>query len=244
MNTYKLIKTLALVVILTTTISSCKKECFALKGKGDSVTQNYYLPAFTTIKNSLSADVYLTQDSITSVSVKGQPNILEILELKVVNNELSIGFKNNCGSVKHDALEIDIHLPTLEKIDLSGSGNVKTMNQFSSNSFQMNISGSGNITASIVSSSIVKGNISGSGGFYLSGSTSSEDFTISGSGDIRSFALLSDYSSINISGSGNADVYVNEHLDAHISGSGDIKYKGNASVNSSISGSGTVQHVE
>jgi hypothetical protein len=244
MNTMKILKTFTLVLLFTATISSCKKDCFAIKGKGDKVTQSYTLPAFTMIRNSLSADVYLTQDSVASLSVKGQSNILDILELKVENNELSIGFKNKCGSIKYDDLEIDIHLPTLEKIDISGSGNVQTMNQFTSNSFQMNVSGSGNITAAIISSTIVKGNISGSGGLYLSGATPIEDFTISGSGDIRSYALSSDHSSISISGSGNADVYVNDHLDARISGSGDIKYKGNATVNSSISGSGSVKHVD
>jgi hypothetical protein len=233
-----------ILLSFTLAFSSCKKDCFSVKGKGDKITQSYTLPAFTMVRNSLSADVYLTQDSVASITVKGQPNILEILDLEVINNELSIGFKNNCGSIKYDPLEIDIHLPTLEKIDLSGSGNMITMNQFNANSFQMNVSGSGSITATINSSTIVKGSISGSGNLFLSGNTSTEDFIISGTGNIRSFALISDHSAVTINGSGNADVYANDHLEARISGSGNIKYKGNATVNSSISVTGKVQHIQ
>ena len=186
----------------------------------------------------------MTQDSIASISVTGQSNILEILNLEVVSNELRIGFDKNCGSIKYDDLEIYIHLPNLVSIDLSGSGNMKTTNEFQSNSFNMNISGSGNITAAVISSSLINGNISGSGNIYLSGSTPIESFIVSGSGNIRSFALNSNNSSVNISGSGDVDVFVNEHLDARICGSGKIRYQGNATVSTSISGSGNVTHVQ
>jgi hypothetical protein len=244
MNTFSISKFLIAILFVSIGFSSCKKDCFPVKGKGGPVTQNYILPAFNSIRNSLSANIYLTQDSIASISVTGQSNILEILNLEVISNELRIGFDKNCGSIKHDDLEIYVHLPNLVSIDLSGSGNVKTMNEFQSNSFNMNISGSGNITAAVVSSSIINGNISGSGNIYLSGSTPIESFTVSGSGNIRSFALNSNNSSVNISGLGDVDVFVNEHLDARISGGGKIRYQGNATVSNSISGSGNVTHVQ
>lgn len=215
-----------------------------MKGKGESITKSYTLPDFNAIRNSLSANIYLTQDSIASLSVIGQSNILEILKLEVVSNELRIGFDKNCGSINYDDLEIHIHLPNLVSIDLNGAGNVTTMNEFQSNTFNVNISGSGNITAAIVSSTQIRGNISGSGNINLSGSTPIESFTISGSGNIRSFALKSNHSLVDISGSGDADLFVDEHLDARISGSGKIRYQGKATVSSSISGSGDVTHVQ
>jgi hypothetical protein len=242
MNTSNILRISGIILLISIAFSSCKKDCFAIKGKGSVISQNYVVPAFNAISNSIAADIYLTPDSLHSVSIEAQSNIHEILSIKVVNNELQIGYTKNCGSIKHENIKIYISVPSINSIQLSGSGNVQTTAEFITTSLDMRISGSGSITAAIQAQSFVNGRISGSGDLFLSGNTISENFKISGSGNVRSFAMHSLTSDIEISGSGNADVSAENELSASISGSGDIRYHGNPSINSSISGSGSVNH--
>jgi hypothetical protein len=242
MNPSNILRISGIILLIGIAFSSCKKDCFALKGKGSVISQAYFVPTFNSISNSISAEIFLTPDSSQSIHIEAQSNIHEILSIKVVNNELQIGYTKNCGSIKHENIKIYISIPTINSIQLSGSGNVKTTNEFQTNSLDLRISGSGSITAAVQSQSFVNGRISGSGDLYLSGNAISENFKISGSGNLRSFALNSLISDIEISGSGNADVYAENELSASISGSGDVRYQGNPIVNSSISGSGNVNH--
>ena len=232
----------SVIVLALFSFQSCKKDCFPLKGKGDIISVDYAVPPFTSVSNSISANVYLTQDSVQSIRIETNENIHEIINLKVIDQDLKIEYSKKCGSINNAEINIYISAPTLTGLKLSGSGNMQTMNQFNSNSFEAKVSGSGNITASVNSLTATTAKISGSGDIYLSGSTLLENFAISGSGSIRSFALESEVSTVEISGSGNADVFVNDQLDAKISGSGDIRYKGNAAVTRSVSGSGNVTY--
>ncbi|MEX1187722.1 MAG: head GIN domain-containing protein [Bacteroidia bacterium] len=243
MNTSTIFRISGILFFICLLLSSCKKDCFAVKGKGAIESKVYTVPSFNAVSNSISAVVYLTSDSIQSVRVEAQSNIHEILSFKVLNNELQIGYINNCGSIKHDDIKIYISIPTVTALRLSGSGDMVTTNEFQTAFLDATISGSGSITAAVQSSAFVNGQISGSGNLIISGNTSAESFKISGSGNIRSFALQSLNSVIEISGSGNADVNIENQLSVSISGSGDVRYKGNPSVSSNISGSGNITQV-
>ncbi|MCB0819874.1 MAG: DUF2807 domain-containing protein [Bacteroidetes bacterium] len=231
-------------VFFLTTIQSCKKDCFAVKGSGPVISKYYQVPEFTSVSNSLNANLIIVQDSVQTVQIDAQSNIHDILKIQTIGSQLQIGYSKNCGSIKHDPIMIYIHVLTLSGLNISGSGNAEIPQLLSTSHMTLSISGSGNITAAVQAAGSIKGDISGSGNISLSGICENEDFHISGSGSVNAFALQSEISEISISGSGDADVLVNQHLDASISGSGDIRYKGNAQTNVSVSGSGTVTHVE
>ena len=208
-------------------------------GKGPMVEKTLDLASFNAVKLSVSADVILTQGSSQSVKVKGQQNIVDLLETEVKEKGWRIKFSKNVK--KHEGLTVYITLPELTKLKVSGSGNAKTTNQFSTNSdFQVAVSGSGDIEADIKAKEI-KGAISGSGDIELKGSTDKLAISISGSGDFDASALSSNSCAVKISGSGDCSVDVSQELNVSIAGSGDVSYKGNPSVKSKIVGSGDVE---
>jgi hypothetical protein len=196
---------------------------------------------FSAIENDIPATIIINQAETFSITANGQANILDLIEFKVNANKLNIDFKQMCVNSNFDSLSISITLPNLKSIEINGSGQAIIENNLQCDNLNINISGSGNIKASIEASKNVKGSISGSGSIELSGNAAEASYDISGSGEIHAFDFQTLKSSINISGSGDAELMANESLNADISGSGDVQYKGSPKITSSVSGSGEVR---
>lgn len=223
--------------------SACqKRNIIGIVGKGEAVTETRTISDFDRIKLSCDADIDYTQDSLYYVEVRGQKNILEVLELRHDGNTLEIDFRKNVW--KHDDLRLIIHSPHISGFSISGSGDIRAMNALTSGRMELRISGSGNIQLPSLQANSLEAKISGSGNIGIDGGTiSSQELSISGSGDMRLIGLSSDSGNCRISGSGDIELWVNEDLDVSISGSGDVRYKGRPRINSSISGSGTLKGI-
>ena len=224
-------------LLVISSFSSCKKDCFPLKGKGNIVNKNFNISNFKSIDLAIDADLKLTQGDSQIVSISGHENILDVINVSANNETLVIKYNKNCGSISDDNLNIKIQMPEINKLRISGSGDIQLMNSIQSDNLQLEISGSGKLDGSIQSNSLTT-QINGSGDIEISGSTINSKLTITGSGEFSAFNLISQTTDIHISGYGNANVQVIQTLDASISGSGKIRYKGNPAVTSSISGSG------
>ena len=229
-------------LLIISTFSSCKKDCFPLKGKGNIVNESFNVSSFKSIDLAIDAELKLTQGDSQFVRISGHENILDIISVSVSNETLVIKYTKNCGSISDDDLQIQIQIPEVNKLRISGSGDIQLMNTIQSDNLQLEISGSGELDGNIQSNSLTA-QITGSGDIDISGSTTNNNLTITGSGEYSAFNLVSQTTDIHISGSGNADIHVIQTLDASISGSGKIRYKGNPIVTSSISGSGDLIHV-
>lgn len=219
-------------------------SCTKIKGDGPTIIEHRSVSNFRTIRSAMSGDVYIRQDSFFKVEVRGQQNILEVLNTSVSGDELKIDFDYNKRIGNYDKLEVYITCPNIEGISLSGSGNIKTLNTLLSPDLDLTISGSGNISILEINSNTVFAKISGSGDIdVLKGWASTTSSTISGSGSINTAGVESDYANVKISGSGNSRINVKEQLDVTISGSGDVYYWGNPRINQNISGSGKLNQL-
>lgn len=219
-------------------------SCIKVKGEGPTVTEQRAADNFRTIRCAISGEVYVRQDSFYRVEVRGQKNILDILNTSVSGGELKIDFDHNKIIGRHDKVEIYISCPNIEGLSVSGSGNITVMNKIVASELDLNISGSGNISLTEVNTNRLNTKISGSGDIdVLNGWATTTSSTISGSGGITMSGITSDYADIKISGSGDSRVNVKELLDINISGSGDVYYLGNPRINQRISGSGKVHRL-
>jgi Putative auto-transporter adhesin, head GIN domain len=205
-------------------------------GSGPEVEAVLDMPYFTGVRLEADAKIFITQGGNFEVVVRGEENIIDLLELDVQNDTWVIEF-SRC--VKNYDLEIFITMPVVELLSISGSGEMTGENFIETEDIVLRISGSGSICMGLLAENI-DGKISGSGEIELEGEAENLDFSISGSGDLRAFDLITEKADINISGSGDAAVHVLEVLDVAISGSGNVFYKGNPILNVTISGSGDV----
>ena len=207
------------------------------RGEGDIVSEVLDMEEFTGVKLTTDGDVFITQGEDFSVEVRGQENILDILEIDVQNDIWEIEFDRCVRNV--EGFEVFITMPEIEYLAVTGSGLIRGENTFEVNDIELKVSGSGDIDI-VLNADDIDGRISGSGEINLEGGASTLDFRISGSGDLQAFDLIVDRADIEISGSGDAEVNVNDDLDVKITGSGDVLYKGNPSVSVQITGSGEV----
>lgn len=227
---------LTLCLVLVFSMTACHKR---FVGEGPIVSKEYNLTNFSTISLALSATVYYQYDSIYSLEVQAQQNILDMLKVSKEGSDLCIGFKNYINIYKHDPITIYIHSPSFLGSSISGSGTVHVSGAYNASNLDIDISGSGKLYVDQINASSADITISGSGKAELySGIIPTLETTVSGSGSILANNVESKFVNTTTSGSGTTRVWADELLNATISGSGNVYYKGNPIIIKDISGSG------
>lgn len=217
---------------------SCRKgSMWGIKGEGESVTESRQISGFNALDLSIDANVSYTQDSVYRLEITGQKNILSVMDVKVEGGELIIDFKRNVWN--YNTLGIIIHSPGMNRMIMSGSGNINVENTIQGNSLELHVSGSGDISIPTVSVQSLTARISGSGNIKIGqGSCVSETMNVSGAGNINTEFVAAEQGDIKISGSGNATINASKTLYVDISGSGNVKYRGQPKITTKMSGSG------
>jgi hypothetical protein len=259
MKTFKSLSVTFIIVLVLTAIVSCEKsELFGIKGEGPEVKETLELPVTKGLILEIPATVYLKQGEEQSMVIEAQQNIIDNIERSNKYGALKLKFDRNV--VKSKPITIYMTVANIDKIDISGSGELFSDTKFITDGYlSINISGSGKVHLN-ADADEVDLNISGSGEIYLagicnklegdisgsgeisleSGNASYANLNVSGSGDIYAFNYLIEECYINTAGSGDSRVNVSDKLNVKIAGSGDVYYKGHPSVILSIAGSGSV----
>lgn len=196
------------------------------------------ISGFSSIDLQISGDVTLAQDSVFDVRVIAQENLLPVITTDVNGKKLKIATNASCIR-SNKKIHIEIRMPDIEGVHLSGSGKIIGRNTFRVDELRTELSGSGDIELNVIANKL-DSRISGSGNIRIKGTTKEQRIGIDGSGNYKSFELTSYKAKVSIHGSGSTEVFVHNELDAKVSGSGSVYYKGNPDVSSKISGSGNV----
>lgn len=234
-----------------------------IKGTGAVERTTRDAKDFKSVDVMASANVFVKQAATFKVEVEAQKNIAEVLETVVENGTLKIKFKQGTWNLSFEKLNIYVEMPTVENLDISGSGDLTAETALTGDKIGVDITGSGNIniekglTAKALKVGIggsgdikidgievgeLSTRIAGSGELILSGKADKADYSVSGSGDVDASKLKSKAVEASVSGSGNINCNAEESLDAHASGSGDITYSGSATaVKTKVSGSGNIE---
>jgi hypothetical protein len=218
--------------------SSCKK----INGEGPVETETRNISNFSGIHSAINGKINFRQSPVYSIEIIAQRNVIDMMETYKNGDELVIKFKNNRRVTSGTAVVVNISAPSLESVQLSGSGDVAMQGNVTAGQFNFVVSGSGSIVADHLQvDNTLTARVSGSGNLKAeSGSAQKSDLIISGSGSIDLQGLRSDAVRAGISGSGSIRVHAAQTLKADISGSGIVYYMGSPSVTSHISGSGRV----
>src|SRR5829696_4315173 len=214
-----------------------------VNGNGKIVTQERSVAGFNSIDVSGSVSVHLRQDSMPSVKVEADENLMEYMDIHVDGSTLVI--KTKKGFRLDPSKEIIVYATAASFTDIEASGacDITSDNLISGNQ-ELNIQSSGSTTINLqVTLPKLTTAISGSGDVNLKGVAKEFSGSISGSGSINGFDLITDNTELDLSGSADAKVTANQKLNVEVSGSGDVEYKGNANVNQKISGAGSVKKV-
>jgi len=208
----------------------------------DAYKEERSVTGFNKVAFAVAGEVYITIGESFKVTIEGDKDYISEIETKVSGGELVIKTEKwfNTGSKK---VIVDITMPSLTGVDVSGSGKVVVNNALKGDDFEVNISGSGKVNLIDVQLKWVECDISGSGSLLIEGegSVGKLEIAISGSGSYKGSSTKVGTFDAAISGSGSCDCFVTDMLKAAISGSGNIYYSGNPKIDAAISGSGHVR---
>ena len=160
---------------------------------------------FTKLSVAGSPDVTYTQKSgKPTVEVYTSDNIVDLLDIRVKDNTLYIGFKKNV-SVSYNKLEVRVSAEKLNGIAVAGSGDVELKNGLKTDNLKISVAGSGDI----------------------SGNTQEAEYSVAGSGDLFASDFVAKKASASVAGSGDIKCHATDFLKVRTSGSGSVGYKGN-----------------
>lgn len=116
-----------------------------VKASKNYVTKDIKVDNFTKLSVAGSPDVTYTQKSgKPTVEVYTSDNIVDLLDIRVKDNTLYIGFKKNV-SVSYNKLEVRVSAEKLNGIAVAGSGDVELKNGLKTDDIKISVAGSGEV---------------------------------------------------------------------------------------------------
>lgn len=234
-----------LVIIFSVTLTSCHYiNGKRIRGNGTIKTENRTTGTFNGIHVSGAIDVYVRQDSVSSVKVETDENLQEYLLTEIEGNTLRIHQKQGTNLKPSKSIKVYVSNPSYKNFEASGACDFYGENKIiSAEPITIHLTGASDVKLELKAPKI-DAKLSGAGTITLKGET--KDFFVDGSGatDIKCFELMAENTQVELSGAGDAQVFASVKLDAKVSGAADVKYKGNATVNQKVSGAGSVKKAE
>lgn len=227
-----------IMLLAFTTISAQK-----IKGNGKIKTETRSVGDYDKVKVNGSFDVILEKGREGEITIKGESNIIPIIEIAVNDGVLKVSTKKGTSFYTRKELLITIPFTDIELVSLNGSGDIDGKDVVKASYLEVNLHGSGDIDLEVDASEL-KSELHGSGDIELSGKTQELSVKVTGSGDFEGEELQSNITKAKVTGSGDASVVAKQSIDAKVVGSGDIEYKGSPSdKHVSVVGSGSIDRM-
>jgi len=205
-----------LLVFAAVFTSGCATDP-ALVGSDTIATEVRSLADFDRVSLNGVVDVNITQGTDFIVTVRANDNLLDRVETRLSGGNLEIGL--TAGNFRNVNAGVDIVMPTLAGIAVSGTADAVAENFQSLTGLAVDISGTGVVNV-------------------RNGNTDLLTANISGTGELLAFSMTAATAEVNVSGTGGAEVTVSDALSGSITGTGNIRFRGNPTLNVSVTGTG------
>jgi hypothetical protein len=218
--------------------SNWEKQGQAVQASGTGATRSFAASGFTGVELQGPDDVNVTTGQKFSVTAEGDPKVLDLLDIRVVDGALRVGRKDSKDrwfSNDHGA-RVHVVMPKLTSAAVSGSGDLKA--DRAEGDFNGAIAGSGDLTVVDLRANAVDLSVAGSGDLNVAGSASKLSASVAGSGNIEAQRLAVASADVSIAGSGNVHGTVKGPASVSIVGSGDAELGGGAKCSVTSVGSG------
>jgi hypothetical protein len=235
------LKSSGIFLLIMLFFTSCSAQNWGkVKGDGNVITEKRSVGDFDELGVSGSFDIFLVHGKEGELTIKIEENLLPYLVMEVDNGKLKIRWKTGTSINTRRGVEITVAFESIQAIGLSGSGDIVGKDIIKSDTFEVAVSGSGDMDLELDVQKM-EAAVSGSGDMDLKGTATNFEAAVAGSGDIDGINLKTEKAAVRVSGSGGITITVLNELDAKVSGSGSVRYKGSpAKEDVKVSGSGTV----
>lgn len=234
------------VVIVSILMLGLLTGCNIVNGSGNVVTDERAIDDFEALELNTSANVTVRQGESSFLVIRGEDNIIDQIETVGRGNRLIIRNRNRgVMSILRNTRPVEITVTTsnLDEIDVSGSGNI-TAETINNRLMDVSITGSGDVTLDQVETETMDISISGSGDVDVETlSANFLDVTINGSGDVE---LAGEVNRVDFSINGSGEIKTEDlsanAADIRVNGSGDIELWVKETLDVRVNGSGDVRY--
>jgi hypothetical protein len=234
-----------------------------VQGDGKLVQSQRSVSGFTRVELRLSIDAVVREGSGSSVEIKVDSNLANLIKTEVKGDALVI---SSADTIKpHREAKITVTLPDFRGAGVLGSGDMEVSGVSGRKDLDLAVAGSGDLKYRGPAANL-QGGVSGSGdlNIHLEGEADQVELGLSGSGDVRIVGGTARELIVGVSGSGDINATaltarsgrfatsgsgdIEATLDGGeasfaVAGSGDITWHGEANVTSQAKfGSGSIQH--
>lgn len=231
---------LAVLLSLTSCGARVSASPLGLSGNGDVVVRELRVSGFDAVSFGGAGILRFHRAPAHRVVVTLDSNLQESFRAERRGSTLELGFRPGTRVHGFTKLEIDVYLPELTGLALSGSAEAALLDVFRGDEFKVAVSGAGRLIGEVRMDRI-RVSLSGSGSVELGGEADRMDAEISGAGVIKASRLEVRSARAGLTGLGFLDIRVRDDLDISLSGAGRVRYFGDPKVKSSVSGAGTVE---
>lgn len=189
----------------------------SVTGSGKKSTERRDLKPFTRLKATFAGDVDVVLGHEFSVAIEADDNILPLITTEISGETLSISANGSFSTRGPIRVAVTV-ARGLVSADLSGSGDL-SVSAISSDEFTLNLKGSGDVS--------------------LEGTVDKLEIALKGSGDVEAGKLVSRDLTVDLAGSGDVRAHATEKVSVNLRGSGDVVVTGSPrDMRSSVRGSG------
>ena len=227
--------------------------CFALAagcgartvGSGKLASETRAVGGFHAVELAVHGTVDITQGDKEELVVEAEDNILPLVETEVKpDGTLFLTLKSNEDIETHKPLSFKLSVKALDKMVLTGSGNIRVAGRLAAESETIKLPGSGNITVDNLETGALTVLLEGSGNIKVGGGASSQQVRGDGSGTYAAAALKTATAKVAVDGSGDCKVRAEKTLEVSIAGSGEVSYHGHPELRQRVTGSGEVRALD
>jgi hypothetical protein len=177
-------KKFILLIALFACFTACDDEPEEVTPEGEQTTiENGNFDVFSKVSVAISADLTIRQGDAMNVKFIGDQDIIDKMSTEVGDKEWKSTFKTP-GTYKYDSLKIDITLPILDEVKLSGVSDINMKDYPAADQLKIDISGNGNFHAYDTKVTNCEVKLSGVADCFLH-VTEALDVNISGVGDVH-----------------------------------------------------------
>ena len=220
-------------------LSSCRLNC--KRGSGSLITEHRGVGSFTGVEVSGGYKVVIKQDSVNSVTIIGDDNLMKYV--KTENNGDKLKIYNSRSLCPSGQYTVYVSLKELNYIETSGATSVFSDGKITVKDLELHTSGSTKINLSL-NADHVKTEASGLTDIFLEGQAQSHTIETSGSSNLNALNFVVNKYRIQSSGLSHCKINVLSDLDINSSGASDVQYRGNpANIHNDKSGIASLKQI-
>jgi len=235
-------KNILLFSLLILVFASGCHEIFGRRegGSGNITPQTRTVPGFRKVEVSGAIDVYVKQDSVTSVKVETDDNLLQYVVVHTSGSTLEIYTERGFNLRPTSKIKVFVSNPTFDGFEVQGASKVISENEITaSDRISLSVSGASEGRLQLNTPKVIV-EATGASNANISGRAKDLEASASGASHIRGYDLLTENTVVDLSGASHADVSASVSLAGEASGASHVNYKGNIGHNVRTSGASHV----